>query len=126
MNRIAGILGLAKRANALVGGTTLTLDAVRKGKALLVLAANDISPGTEKQLRDKTSYRNVPLEVLPFGADELGHCIGKTKTAAVALLNPGFVASYRKAAGKTQTAEEPAVPPTPDTSETEGHPKRVR
>ena len=42
MNRISGILGLAKRANALVGGTTLTLDAVRKGKALLVLAADAV------------------------------------------------------------------------------------
>lgn len=105
-NRVKGVLGLARKAGALACGTHAVLDAVRAGKALLVLAANDISANTEKQVRDKTAFRSVPLEVLPFGAAELGHCIGKSETAAVALLEQGFVRSYRKACGAEQREEK--------------------
>ena len=105
-SQVQGVLGLARRANALAAGTNAVLDAVRSKKALLVLAANDVSPNTEKRLKDKTSFRGVPMEVLPFGAAELGHCIGKADTAAVALLQDGFVLSYRKACGSERNTEE--------------------
>ena len=96
--RLEGILGLAKRAGALAVGTEQVIEAVRKGKAKLVLAASDVSENTAKQLRDKASYRNVPLELLPIDMGVLGHAIGKDRAAAVALLQEGFVRSYRKAA----------------------------
>lgn len=99
------MLGLARKAGALACGTNAVLDAVRAGKALLVLAANDISANTQKQVRDKTAFRSVPLETLPFGAAELGHGIGKPDTAAVALLQQGFVLSYRKATGAEHKEE---------------------
>lgn len=95
--RAEGIIGLAKRAGALAVGTEQVIEAVRKGKAKLVLVASDVSENTEKRLRDKASFRNVPLEFLPIDMGVLGHLIGKDHAAAVALLQEGFVRSYRKA-----------------------------
>ena len=97
MNKVLGILGLAKRAGALAIGTNSVLESVRKGKALLVLIASDASSNTQKQLMDKASFRNVPVQTLPFDMTELGHAIGKDHTVAVAILQEGFVISYTKA-----------------------------
>lgn len=102
--RLTGIIGLAKRAGALAVGTEQVIEAVRKGKAHLVLVASDVSENTAKRLRDKASFRNVPLEVLPLDMGALGHLIGKDHAAAVALMQEGFVRSYRK-------ADSPAGPP---------------
>lgn len=105
--RAEGIIGLAKRAGALAIGTEQVIEAVRKGKARLVLAASDISENTAKRLRDKASYRNVPLELLPLDMGALGHLIGKDHAAAVALLQEGFVRSYRKAV--QSSPDDPSV-----------------
>lgn len=116
--RAEGIIGLAKRAGALAVGTEQVLDAVRKGKSHLVLAASDVSKNTAKQLRDKTSFRQSPLEVLPIGMHELGRLIGKDHTAAVAFLQEGFVRSYRKA------VSDPPADPSAATSITLSNPER--
>lgn len=97
MNKVLGILGLAKRAGALAIGTNSVLESVRKGKALLVLIASDASSNTQKQLTDKASFRNVPVQTLPFDMAELGHAIGKDHTVSVAITQEGFVISYTKA-----------------------------
>ena len=73
------------------------LEAVRKGKAKLVLLASDASDNTKKQLQDKASFYKVPVETLPYGMLELGHAIGKDHTVAIAILEEGFVISYTKA-----------------------------
>ena len=48
MSRVLGVLGLARRAGALAIGTNSVLEAVRKGKAYLVLIASDASENTAK------------------------------------------------------------------------------
>ena len=117
--RAEGIIGLAKRAGALAVGTEQVIEAVRKGKARLVLVASDVSENTAKRLRDKTAYRNVPLELLPIDMGMLGHLIGKDHAAAVALLQEGFVRSYRKAVQGI-----PADPPSAESSNMLSNPER--
>lgn len=97
MSRILGILGLARRAGAIAMGTNSVLEAVRKGKARLVLLASDASDNTKKQLLDKASFYKIPVQTLPYGMLELGHAVGKDHTVAVAILEEGFVISYTKA-----------------------------
>ena len=97
MNKVLGILGLARRAGAVAMGTNSVLEAVRKGKAKLILVANDASDNTKKQLQDKASFYKVPLQTLPYGMLELGNAVGKDHTVAIALLEEGFVISYTKA-----------------------------
>ncbi|MBP5231578.1 MAG: ribosomal L7Ae/L30e/S12e/Gadd45 family protein [Clostridia bacterium] len=112
MNRIAGILGLAYRAGALACGTNQVVESVRNGKAKLVLRAKDVSPNTEKELKDKTSFRKVPLEILSCGTEELGAWFGRPPTAAVAILKEDFVTAYRKASASEGRPgpEEPVGP----------------
>lgn len=116
--RLTGIIGLAKRAGALAVGTENVIESVRKGKARLVLVACDVSENTAKRLQDKASYRNVPLERIPIRMDALGHLIGKDHAAAVALLQDGFVRSYRKA------MQEPLASPPAVSSNTLSNPER--
>lgn len=97
MNRVKGVLGLARRAGALAVGTVGVVDAIRSGKAKLVLIADGVSENTRKRLTDKASFRSVPTEFLPFGAEELGHCVGKGDSSSAAILQENFVISYRKA-----------------------------
>ena len=97
MSRVLGVLGLARRAGALAIGTNSVLEAVRKGKAYLVLIASDASENTAKQLLDKSAFYKIPADRLPFGMLELGHAIDKDHIVAVAVLQEGFVVSYTKA-----------------------------
>ncbi|GHU34307.1 50S ribosomal protein L7ae [Clostridia bacterium] len=95
--RNAQVLGLARRAGALETGTDAVVDAVRHGKAKLVLLTSDCSDATAKKLTDKTSFYNVPLIKCPLAMEELSHAVGvKRLTAAAAITDANFVKLYMK------------------------------
>lgn len=60
-DRVLSSLGLAKRAGKTVTGTEQVQDAVRHGKALMVIAASDISAGSKKKLFNTCQYYGVEL-----------------------------------------------------------------
>lgn len=60
-NKLINMLGLAKRAGKLSGGETAVLEAIRSGKAELVLIATDASDNTKKMFNDKCTYYGVPV-----------------------------------------------------------------
>lgn len=91
MNKLLGALGLAMKAGALVCGTNNVLDVIRKGKAKLVLLANDISENTRKLLTDKATYRKIRIVTLPFSMAELGAALGKAETSSAAITDINFV-----------------------------------
>ncbi len=97
----AGVVGLARRAGALVHGTNNVLEAVRSKKALLVLIASDVSDNTKKNITDKAAFYSVKTEMLDITVEELGRIIGKGGTAAVALTDDNFVKAYRKQTAQT-------------------------
>lgn len=105
MTKAEGVIGLARKAGQLAVGTNGTLDAIRGNKAKLVLIASDVSDNTRKLLTDKASFRHVPVEILPFGAEQLGKLVGKLNTASAAFLQDGFVISYQKAQTVYQEGE---------------------
>lgn len=83
------ILGLATRARKLTIGTGITIDAVRKGKAKLVILANDASPNTKKLVNDKCFTYNVKvIENMP--SNELSNAIGKGNIKVVGIIDEGF------------------------------------
>ena len=91
-NKIANSLGLAKKAGAVVSGTELVIESVRKKKACHVFMCSDASDGTAKKLRDKTAFYNVPLTKLDLTMSELAHCVGLMRpTTAVSLTNRSFL-----------------------------------
>ena len=87
-NRIAGMLGLAKKAGRLVSGEEMVIDSVRSGKAGLVIVATDASANTKKLFHDKCSYYHVPIYEFGTKADT-GH-------ASMAVTDRNFAESIRK------------------------------
>jgi ribosomal protein L7Ae-like RNA K-turn-binding protein len=91
-----GVIGLAARARGIVIGTNQVLEAIRGGKAKLVLIASDVSQNTRKALNDKSLYYSVPTAEADITAVELGHAVGHSNTAAIAFTDVNFVKAYNK------------------------------
>ena len=98
--QFSNMLGLAKRAGALVTGHDACLAQVRSGKAALALVARDTGANAMKKYHDKCKFYNVPLlEVLD--KNSLGQAVGKPHSAIVVVTNSGFAARIRQLAGET-------------------------
>lgn len=75
-NKIFSLLGIAMKGRNLVSGEFQTLEAIRKGSAMLVIIAEDASDNTKKLFSDKCKFYQVPI--VYFGTkDEISNAIGK-------------------------------------------------
>lgn len=82
------MLGLAMRAGKLVTGEEMTLKEIRNEKAALVIVASDAGKNTQKKIKDKSSYYEIPL-LDAFSADEISAAIGKPRMV-IGILDQGF------------------------------------
>lgn len=83
------LLGIAMRGHNLVSGEFQTLNAVKKGSAMLVIIAEDASENTRKLFTDKCSFYQVP--VYRYGTkEELGRAIGKDLRSSVGVCDAGL------------------------------------
>ena len=93
-NKLLSSLGLCARARALVIGTPMVIESLRKGgadKPRLVLEASDTSENTHKKIADKCAYYKVRLVRLECNTTELSDAIGKkSSVAAVAICDENF------------------------------------
>ncbi len=95
MNKIYSMIGLATRAGAAASGEFSTEKAVKDGKAVLVIVAEDASENTRKHFFDMCRYRKIPVYV--YGSrEELGHAMGKEMRASLAVTEKGLGESIRK------------------------------
>lgn len=80
-------LGLSAKAGALIYGTPMICEALKKGKTVfLVLAAQDNSPNSAKRLSDRCAFYGVQLVEIEVAGEELAHAVGKnSRLAAVAV-----------------------------------------
>ena len=70
-NKIYSFIGLARKAGAIAAGEGLAEQAVKRGKAYLVLITHDASLNTIKKIRTAIYGRNIPL--VEFGCKEQPH-----------------------------------------------------
>ena len=90
--KIGNVLGLARKAGAVIAGTELVIDSMRRGKACRIYISSDVSPGTLKKLKDKAAYYKIQAEILDMTMDELAHRVGFLRpTAAVSLTDRNFL-----------------------------------
>lgn len=88
-NRIYSFMGLAAKAGKLLSGEETCERAVKNGKALMVVVAEDASANTKKKFEDICRYNGVKL--FAYGEKELiGRYIGKDLRAVVAIADKGF------------------------------------
>ncbi len=94
-NKVLSLLGIAMRGRNLVSGEFQTLEAIKSGKAMLVIVAEDASDNTKKLFHDKCSFYEV--EVIQFGTKEqLGRAIGKDFRSSVCVCDAGLADAIGK------------------------------
>lgn len=91
------LLGLAVKAGKLITGEELTIKAIQRNEAKLVIVAETASDNTREKLMNKCKYYNVPLDIA-FSADEISAAIGKSRSIC-AFTEKGFADSYLKLKG---------------------------
>ncbi|MBL0388955.1 ribosomal L7Ae/L30e/S12e/Gadd45 family protein [Tumebacillus sp. ITR2] len=89
--KIANLLGLAKRASGLITGNDACMQAIRSGagKALLAIVATDTGDNAMKKYHDKCKSFGVPLLKM-FDKERLGRAVGKEHGAIVVITDKGF------------------------------------
>ena len=91
-DKVFGMLGLARRAGKIIFGSDAAEKAVRAGKAVLVIMAEDASDRTKKLMTNKCKSFSVPLYVFS-NATELGNKIGKSDISVLAVGDKNFASA---------------------------------
>ena len=78
MKKFLLMLGLCRKAGALIIGTPMVTESLPKGKTLAVFYANDASANTEKKITDKCAFYKIKCIKTEFSANELSHAVGKS------------------------------------------------
>lgn len=94
-DRVLSMLGLATRSRNVVSGGFATEEAVKKGKAYLVIIAEDASDNTRKKYSNMCEFYHVPFQYYAT-KDVLGHAIGKEERSCLAVTDEGFANSVQK------------------------------
>lgn len=90
MNKILNFLGLMKKAGKLVIGDEACYDAVRSGKAKLILIASDASPNTLNRAKGYAGETKGGHIILPVTKSELGQIFGRESCALLAVCDTKF------------------------------------
>ncbi len=89
MSKFMSFLGLCMRAQKAAAGETAAVNAIKSGKADLIIVSEDASDNTKKKFRNSAEYYKV--NIIFFGKkDELGKAIGKNETSVLAVCDSGF------------------------------------
>ena len=88
-NKIYGLLGLARKAGKISFGTQSCIEAIEKGKAKLVIIAEDCSDRTKKNFEDISNTANVPIRVIGT-IENISKCIGQNNKAVIVVRDENF------------------------------------
>ena len=90
MNKVLGLLGLAKKAGQLEVGEEPTGAAARARDARLLLIASDAADNSCRRLKHFADAGACLYVKLPCTKDELGSALGRTSCAMAAVTDVGF------------------------------------
>ena len=94
-DKVFSLLGLAEKAGKVVSGEFSVENAVKAGKAKLVVLAEDASDNTAKKFKDKCKFYNIPIRF--YGTKvALGAAIGKELRSTAAVMDEGFANTILK------------------------------
>lgn len=89
MNKVFGMLGLAKRAGKISTGAFVCGNMIKSRRAKLVLLAGDAAPNTKKAIKNSCKFYHVKLIELSDMA-ELGRATGGGDRAVVSVNDENF------------------------------------
>ena len=93
---ILTFLGLCRKSGRMVLGMDPVGEAVRTGRAKLIITAGDAGGNTLKKARHMAGQIPLGHIVLPFGKDVLGRSLGFKSCSIIAVLDEGFAAGLIK------------------------------
>lgn len=89
------LTGIAKKAGKIAAGEFQTENAVKSGKASLVIVSAEASENTKKKFRNMCTFYKVP--VFFYGRkDQLGNAVGCEFRASLAVLDAGLAHAMEK------------------------------
>ena len=95
-DKALGLLGLMRRARALEPGTDSACDAVRDGKAKLLLLSADINDNARRKAENVSNGRRVLVQNVHYSRSELASALGLADCSMVAVTNIGFANALAK------------------------------
>lgn len=93
--KLIGTLGISAKAGKVSSGEFATEQAVKKGKAFLVIVAEDASENTRKKFANMCEYYQVPFYVFSDRVS-LGNAIGKEFRASLAVVDENLAKLIEK------------------------------
>ncbi len=97
-SKALSLIGFAKKSGNLVSGVNTCTFAIGKGKAKLVILAEDISAGSEKKILKEIRKKGIPY-IKYSTIDELSHIAGESGRSVFAVLDKGFAESILRELG---------------------------
>ena len=82
-DKVLSMLGLSRRAGAIIIGTDLVTKSLPSGKVKLVIYASDASANTEKKITDKCKFYNTKCIKSAYDGSQIAHAIGKQSLVSV-------------------------------------------
>ena len=87
--KLSGFLGLARKAGKLVFGFDMTVEAMQKKTAELVLLSNDCSERTARNVKRIAEETGTEVLILPLTMDEIGYAVAK-RAGVLSVCDSGF------------------------------------
>ncbi len=104
-NKLAGLLGIARRAGHILIGFDAVRAALLANKTQLILLASDCSPKTEKELRFAGRDTHCPILAVDASKEDLARALGLQKPVAVlATDDVGFASGFAATIPKEDVA----------------------
>lgn len=89
MDKALSMIGLAKRAGRITSGADMVEDAIRQGKAKLVVIASDAAKNSRKSISDCCGYYNVKY-LIYSDKEQLARAIGTDVAVAISVNDEGL------------------------------------
>ena len=104
--RFFRMLGLARRAGKLALGTPLSLQALHKRRACLLIVCDEASDATKKKMHTQSLHYRIPLVLVKMPSEQFSHLLGKqAPVVSVAVTDDGFAAELLKSSGKEDSEQ---------------------
>ena len=93
-DKVLRYLGLARRAGKAVSGVNTCTFSMNRGKASLIILAEDISEGSEKKIMKES--RKSGTEFVKYGTiEDLSHAMGQSDRSVFAITDDQFAKTIR-------------------------------
>jgi len=94
-DRALSMLGMARRAGAVVTGTESVRNAIRASETGFVVVAADASPTQQRKLLPLLEARRIPYRIR-FTRSELGGSVGRAPVTALLVTENGLASRIRE------------------------------